>query len=71
MGRMGCGPPLENSIFLNLHGKITLPKICLKSPGKLEYPSNPQPPIFPEKKIMGRAWYPMQMSHVTNCFRQT
>lgn len=32
-----------------------------------------QPPTtnFPRKKIMGRAWYPMQMSHVTNCFRQT
>lgn len=34
----------------------------------LNIPQTPNHQFSPKKKIMGRAWYPMQMSHVTNCF---
>lgn len=48
--------------------KLHYQKLASSPPGKLEHPSNPPPPIFPGKKLWIRAWYPMQMSHVTNCF---
>lgn len=69
MGRMGCGPPLGNSNLLNLHGKITWPKICLEPPlENLNIPRTLHHQFPPEKRLWIRAWYPMQMSYVTNFF---
>lgn len=55
MGRMGCGPPLENSNLLNLHGKITWPKICLEPPWKTWTSLEPSTTNFPRKKNYGSA----------------
>lgn len=42
-----------------------LPRAPLEN---LNIPRTLHQQFHPEKKLWIRAWYPMQMSHVTNCF---